>query len=146
MTHPHPARPSLLSRYKTVYRDTIHQPGHAGARCRPCRGLPWSCRGLYYGPAYRIVAHHERPCAPLLRGQASLLAMPITIQHSVYIRSILDHFAKKFLEHLRLYFLGLSVQHLSYAIHQAYNFIEFIQHMIIHHSCYTHQSHIKHHA
>ena len=69
VTQPPVASPSLLSRYKTVYRDTIHQLGRARAHCRPCRGLPWLCRGLGSAavswPTMRVPAH-------LLRAQACL--------------------------------------------------------------------------
>ena len=46
-------------------------------------------------------------------------------------------FCPKFLEHLRLHFLDPSIQHLSYAIHQAYNFN--------HNSYHTSQNQITHH-
>ena len=39
-------QPSCLrSRYNLLYHDTVPQPGPAHTRCRPCRGLPWPCRG-----------------------------------------------------------------------------------------------------
>ena len=55
VTQPPTARPSLLSRYKTLYRDT-HPSQAARARYWLCRGLPWPCHGLYRGPAL---------CAPM---------------------------------------------------------------------------------
>ena len=60
--------------------------------------------------------------------------------------SILDHFAKNFLEHLRLYFLDPSVQCFLLCYSPSIQITQFIQHMIRQHSCYTHQSHIKHHV
>ena len=74
-----------------------------------------------------------------------------TVQKIIYIyiyiyifRSILDHFVKKFLEHLRLYFLDPSVQRFLLCYSQSIQFTKFIQHMITHHSCSTHQAHIRH--
>ena len=64
VTQPPAARPSLLLRYKTLYRDTHTQPSPTRARCRPCRGLPWPCRGLYRGLVDRIVAYPLRPGQP----------------------------------------------------------------------------------
>ena len=60
VTQPPVARPSLLSRYKTLYRDTHPQPGHARALPTVSRALraalwhmlgrvvaePWPYRGL----------------------------------------------------------------------------------------------------
>ena len=51
-----------------------------------------------------------------------------------------EPFCPKFLEHLRLHFLDPSVQHLSYAIHKAYNF----NHTTHNNSCYAHHSHMNH--
>ena len=59
------ASPSPLSRYKTVYRDTIHQPVPAHGFYWPCSGFPWPCRGLYRGPAGCIVADNAHPCCAL---------------------------------------------------------------------------------
>ena len=50
VTQPSVARPSLLSQYKTLYRETHPQPGpacalpHALTHNRSCRGLSWLCR------------------------------------------------------------------------------------------------------
>ena len=66
VTQPPTASPSLLSRYKTMYRDTLYQPSSAHASCMtplravghvvaslghvaalpwPYRGRGWPCRG-----------------------------------------------------------------------------------------------------
>ena len=76
VTQPPMAKPSLLSQYKALYRDTHPQPSPVRTHCRPCRrppgrvaALPWS----YHGQLRRVVA---RPCAlpP---------ALPVTIQFVV---------------------------------------------------------------
>ena len=66
VTQPPAARPSLLSRYKTLYRDTLHQPGRAGALLAVLGALPavlWHMLGRvvaepwpYRGPS------PTRPC------------------------------------------------------------------------------------
>ena len=46
----------------------------------------------------------------------------------IYFRSILDNFAKKFLEHLRLYFLGPSVQRFLLCYSPSIQITQFITH------------------
>ena len=51
VTQPPAASPSLMSRYKTLYCDTLYQPGCARARCR----TPLHAAGRVVGMAGRVV-------------------------------------------------------------------------------------------
>ena len=76
VTQPPAARPSLLSRYITLYRNTHPQPGLARAAARPCAQLAVSwpplavsqpCHGRIVGVAGHVVALAAVPMTAVSR-------------------------------------------------------------------------------
>ena len=64
VTQPLEARPLLLSRYKTLYRDTHPQPGHLRSSCRPyrahCALYCGACSAVSWPSPGRIMAYPLR--------------------------------------------------------------------------------------
>ena len=68
VTQPPAARPSLLSRYNALYRDTHPHPSPA----RVLLAVSWPPLAVSWAVSWPSQPYHGRPCAPLSPAQASL--------------------------------------------------------------------------